>query len=373
MLVMKLALKIGTFSGIGVYLHWTFALLIGWVFIAHLTAGKPPLEALGGVVFILVLFACVVFHEFGHALVARRFGVKTRDITLLPIGGVARMDRIPEKPMEEFWVAVAGPAVNVVIAALLFMILWVVNGTNQFPGVQGFEGGFLAQLMWVNLFIVGFNMLPAFPMDGGRVLRALLAIRIGRRRATVIAARVGQVMAILFGIIGFFLNPFLIFIAIMVYLGAQAEASQVEMQAVLNGMKVRDGMMTRFQTLSPIDPLSKAVEELLAGSQHDFPVLDDGALVGVLRREDLIKALADGGNASQVADVMCRECGPVNDTDVLTPTLEEMSRNQRDTAPVMHCGRIVGLLTMENIGELVLVHSSPGHTMNSIAPSVLLV
>lgn len=354
---MKWSLKIGQYAGIGVYLHWTFSLLIGWVFMVHLTEGKTPLEAVGGVVFVLALFACVVLHEFGHALTAKRYGVKTRDITLLPIGGVARLERIPDKPMQEFWVAVAGPAVNVVIAALLFAILLVSGSVSQVPGVQWIEGGFLSQLMWLNLWIVAFNLLPAFPMDGGRVLRSLLAIRMGRRRATVIAANIGQAMAILFGIVGFFINPFLIFIAIVVYLGAQAEASQVEMQSVLNGLKVRDGMMTRFQTLAARDPLSKAVEELLAGSQHDFPVLRDGFLVGILRREDLIKALADGKHSAIIADVMRRDCGPVEEMDALSPALEEMSRNQRFTAPVMSGAQIVGLLTMENIGELVLVNS----------------
>lgn len=354
---MKWSLKIGNFAGIGVYLHWTFALLIGWVFMAHLSAGKTPLEAIAGVVFILALFTCVVLHEFGHALTARRFGVGTRDITLLPIGGVARLERIPEKPMQEFWVAIAGPAVNVVIAALLFIILLVLGGVSRIPGTQWFQGGFLAQLIWVNLFIVAFNLLPAFPMDGGRILRSLLAVSMGRRRATAIAANIGQVMAIMFGIIGFFLNPFLIFIAIMVYLGAQAESSQVEMQSALSGLRVKDAMMTRFRTLSAGDPLEKAVEELLAGSQHDFPVLDDGILVGVLLRDDLIKGFVDGRHDSMIRDVMTPAGMVVKETDVLTSTLEAMSQQQLATIPVMANDRIAGLLTIENISELVMVSS----------------
>lgn len=175
--------------------------------------------------------------------------------------------------------------------------------------------------MWLNLWIVAFNLLPAFPMDGGRVLRSLLAIRMGRRRATSIAANIGQAMAIIFGIVGFFINPFLIFIAIVVYLGAQAEASHVEMQSVLEGLRVRDGMMTRFQTLAAWEPLSKAVEELLAGSQYDFPVRDDDTLVGLLRREDLIKALADGKHSANIGDVMCLDCGQVDEMDALSPTM----------------------------------------------------
>ena len=264
---MKWSLKLGTYAGIGVYLHWTFALLIGWIFLVYLGAGKSVAQAFAGVGFILALFVCVVLHEFGHALTAKRYGVRTRDITLLPIGGLARLERIPEKPLQEFWVAVAGPAVNVAIAGVLFTVLLLLDRASQLLQFEWFQGRFLAQLMWVNLLIVGFNLLPAFPMDGGRVLRALLATRMGRRRATAIAANIGQAMAILFGIVGFFLNPFLIFIAIFVYLGAQAEAAQVEAQSALEGLHVRDAMMTRFRTLAPTDTLGRAVDELLAGSQ----------------------------------------------------------------------------------------------------------
>lgn len=355
---MKWSLKIGTYAGIGVYLHWTFALLLGWIFAVRLAAGESLGQALQGVAFILALFACVVLHEFGHALTAKRYGVNTRDITLLPIGGIARLEKIPEKPWQEFWVAVAGPAVNVVIAAALFIVILALDGAERLTGAHWFEGGFLHQLMWVNLLIVAFNLLPAFPMDGGRVLRALLALRVGRRRATEVAAKIGQTMAVIFGIIGFFFNPLLIFIAVVVYLGAQAEAAHVGVQSALEGLHVRDAMMTRFRTLSATDTLRTAVEELLAGSQHDFPVLDGPNLVGVLRRDDLLRALADGRNEALVSEVMCRDCGQVDEADVLAPAVEAMNRGQCATAPVMGGGRVVGLLTMENIGELVVVKDS---------------
>jgi Zn-dependent protease/predicted transcriptional regulator len=355
---MKWSLKLGSVAGIGVYLHWTFVLLIGWIFLAHLGAGETARQALEGVGFILALFGCVVMHEFGHALTAKRYGVMTRDITLLPIGGVARLERIPEKPMQEFWVAIAGPAVNAVIAAMLFGILLLQGRTHELMEVHGMKDGFLAQLMWVNLFIGTFNLLPAFPMDGGRILRALLASRMGRRRATAIAANIGQIMAILLGVVGFFHNPFLIFIAIFVYLGAQGEAAQVEAESALEGLQVRDAMMTRFRTLSAHDSLGTAVEELLAGSQQDFPVLESGQVLGVLRRNDLVKALMDGNRGAAVGDVMWRDCSPVNDTDVLTPTLESMGKNEWATLPVMGGGRIVGLLTLENIGELIMVNAA---------------
>ncbi len=365
---MKWSLKLGSFAGIGVYLHWTFALLIGWIFLAHLGAGETTGQAVAGVGFVLALFVCVVLHEFGHALTARRYGVGTRDITLFPIGGVARLERIPEKPMQEFWVAIAGPAVNAAIAAFIFLILMLLGRSHEVWEIEGIDGGFLPQLLWVNLFIGSFNLLPAFPMDGGRILRSLLAIRMGRRRATAIAANVGQAMAILFGIIGLFHNPFLIFIAIFVYLGAQGEADQVETQSVLEGLRVRDAMMTRFRTLSSHDPLDRAVAELLAGSQQDFPVLDDGKVLGVLRRNDLVTALTDGRGDAAVGDVMWRECQPAEESDILTTTLETMSAGQIATLPVLGGGRIVGLLTLENIGELIMVNAALAENDPKLSP-----
>lgn len=356
---MKWSVKLGSFAGIGVYVHFTFALLIGWIFIVHLGAGHSVGRALEGVGFILALFVCVVLHEFGHALTARRYGVRTRDITLLPIGGVARLERIPEQPMQEFWVAIAGPAVNVIIAVLLFALLLAAGQAGRILEIEWFQGRFLAQLMWVNLFIVAFNLLPAFPMDGGRVLRALLAVRLGRRRATAIAANIGQAMAILFGIIGFFAkNPFLIFIAIFVFLGAQGEAAHVETQSALEGLRVRDAMMTRFRALGAQDTLDRAIGELLAGSQQDFPVLEDGRVVGILRRNDLVKALADGRREAPVGDVMCRECKPVEASAILARTLETMRANQCATVPVTDAGNFVGLLTLENIGEVMMIRAA---------------
>jgi len=355
---MKWSFKLGTFAGIGVYIHWTFLLLVGWIFFAHLSQGKDAAQAAAGVGFILALFVCVVLHEFGHALTARRYGVKTRDITLLPIGGVARLERIPEKPMQEFWVAIAGPAVNVVIAVVLFVVLVVLNTSHEVLETGMLKGYFLADLLKVNVFIVAFNMLPAFPMDGGRVLRALLATRLGRRRATAIAANVGQGMAILFGIVGFLYNPMLIFIAIFVYLGAQAEAGMVEMQSALAGLTVGDAMMTRYRTLAAEDSLDAAIKELLAGSQQDFPVTSNGQIAGILRRNDLVKALSEGRRSAPIGEVMTRECTAVDASTPLTSALEGLRGRECASAPVLSEGKLVGLLTLENVSELVMVNAA---------------
>lgn len=260
--------------------------------------------------------------------------------------------------MQEFWVAVAGPAVNIAIASMLFVGLAVTGGFTPVEEITVTSGSVWQRLMVLNIFLVAFNLLPAFPMDGGRVLRALLSTRLGRHRATTIAANVGQGMAILFVIVGFLYNPFLIFIGIFVYLGAQAEAGSVEMQSALEGLRVRDAMMTRFRTLTGQDPLAKAVQELLAGSQQDFPVLENDQPVGILRRNDLVKALSEGRREAVVTEAMCRDCETVDETAPLKGAVEAMHARQCATMPVVAGGRMVGLLTIENISEMMMVNAA---------------
>jgi len=355
---MKWSLKLGKLLGIDVYLHITFLLLLAFLGFYYWRATQNVAAALQGVAFIVALFGCVVLHELGHALMARRYGIKTRDITLLPIGGIARLEKMPEQPMQEFWVALAGPAVNVAIAVILSVGLAATGGVTPVADLGVTGGSFWQRLMVLNIFLVAFNLLPAFPMDGGRVLRALLSTRLGRRRATSIAATVGQGMAILFVIVGFLYNPFLIFIGIFVYLGAQVEAGSVQMQSALEGWRVRDAMMTRFRTLAPQDPLAKAVQELLAGSQQDFPVLENNQPVGMLRRNDLVKALSEGRHEAVVTEAMCRDCETVDEAAPLKGAVEAMHARQCATMPVVAGGRMVGLLTLENISEMILVNTA---------------
>jgi len=358
---MKWSPKIGKVAGIEIHVHFTFVLLLLFIGFAYWQSTHQIGAALAGVAFILALFGCVLLHELGHALMARRYGIKTHDITLLPIGGIARLERMPENPIQELWVALAGPAVNVAIAAVLFVELAATGGFVAATDVSMTGGSILHRLMAVNLLLAVFNMLPAFPMDGGRVLRALLSTRLGRRRATAIAANVGQFMAIGFGVFGFFYNPFLVFIAIFVYLGAQAEAGVVEMQSALGKFRVRDAMMTRFRSLSTTDTLGKAVDELLAGSQQDFPVIDDAMPVGLLRRNDLVKALSENRRDAKVEDFMCRDCDAVDGSDSLNRTVESMHAKQWATLAVTQAGRVVGLLTLENVSEMILINAAISH------------
>jgi len=357
---MKWSLKLGSVAGINVYMHWTFLLLIGWIFFSHLAAGNNVAMATRGAFFIVAVFGCVVLHELGHALAARRYGIRTRDITLLPIGGVARLERMPEKPGQELVVALAGPAVNVVIAGVLFGGLLVLGTLQNLMSLEIVSGNFFFNLMSVNVLLVAFNLLPAFPMDGGRVLRALLASRMDYRRATRVAASVGQGMAILFALLGLFVvkNPFLLFIALFVFLGAQSEAEMVGMQQTLRGQLARDAMVTRFRPLDAEATLDAAARELLAGSQQDFPVISGDRMVGVLMRNDLVKAIAEGGLQSRVQDAMRRKCAVVEASEPLRVAFDKMREAGSSTVPVMHEGRLVGLLTLENVGELVMLNEA---------------
>ena len=357
---MKWSVKLGRFAGIDVFVHWTFLILLVWIFVAQWSASGEPAAAVRAVVFILAIFGCVVLHEFGHALTARRYGIRTRDITLLPIGGVARLEKMPEDPRHELWVALAGPAVNLAIAVVIYAGLAVLRGLPVPFAAEIREGDFAVQLMSVNVFLAVFNLLPAFPMDGGRVLRALLATRINRRRATQIAANVGQVMAILFGAVGLFVagNPFLVFIAIFIYLGAQAEAQMVELATLIRGLAVRDAMQTRFRTLAAHEPLAVAVDELLAGAQHDFPVVEGDEVIGILRRQDLVKGLAEHGKSATVGSTMCRDCRAVTADEPLESAFEKLQKHAWSAVPVLDRDQLAGVLTLENISEFVMVSSA---------------
>lgn len=355
---MRSSFKIAEVAGINIYLHWSFLLFIGWIFLSDLSETHSFWLAWQGVAFVLALFFCVVLHELGHALAARRFQIQTRDITLLPIGGVARLEKMPDLPSQELIVALAGPAVNVAIALVLFLLIQVTHAGDALFDVQLLQGNALVRLFWTNIFLVVFNLIPAFPMDGGRVLRALLAVRQGRPAATRIAAKIGQGIAVIFGILGLFGNPLLIFIAIFVFLGAQAEAQAVQTHAVIGGLKVRDAMLTRFRVLAAADPLRRAVEELLAGSQQDFPVLDGDQVIGVLRRNDLVKALSQGGADAPIGLAMFRDCPSLGIDDPLETAFETLRQSESSTLPVMSDGRLIGLLTVENIAELVMVNSA---------------
>jgi len=350
--------RLGKFFGIDVYVHATFLLLIAWVGYSHWLANQNWGEVLSGIIFILALFACVILHEYGHALTARKFGVKTRDITIYPIGGVARLERMPEKPIEELWVALMGPAVNVVIALILFAYLFLTSSMFRLGDLSIASGSFLGRLLVVNIILVLFNLLPAFPMDGGRVLRALLAMRMDYVRATQIAATIGQGMALLFGLIGLFGNASLLFIAFFIWIGASQESSMTQMKNAISGIPVGRAMLTDYKSLSPRDPLERMSQLLLAGSQHDFPVVDEERIVGVVTRDDFIKALSQHGDKIAISAVMKKDLPEIDSYEMVENALEKIQESGVPALPVTHAGQLVGIITAENITEYLMIRSA---------------
>ncbi len=356
---MKWSLKLARVRGILIQVHWTFLILVTYVAMAYASGGASAAGVAKGVALLIAMFGCVVLHELGHALTAQRFGIHTKDITLLPIGGIARLGRPPDDPTEEFFIAVAGPAVNVVIAGVLWAMLAATDSLQPIRSLLDLGGPFFVQLMWINVVLVLFNLLPAFPMDGGRILRSLLAFRLDYGRATAIAATMGQAMAILFGFLALSpLNPFLLFIAIFVFMGARAEAQQVRIRSALTGLTVRDAMLTDFTVLSGVHPLGDAAHQLLAGSQQDFPVESDSRLIGMLYRPQLVAALKKLGSAVPVSDVVQADYATVRPEDSLHEALARLRLAACSSAPVLDAeDGLVGLLTLENVGELMMLRT----------------
>jgi Zn-dependent protease/CBS domain-containing protein len=355
---MRWSWKLGKIAGIDVYVHATFFLLILWVVILHWIAGRSLQAVISGVVFILVLFACVVLHEFGHALTARRYGFPTKDITLLPIGGVSRFERMPDKPWQEFWVAIAGPLVNVAIAVVIYLVLFLSGGFKPVTGLSITGGPFLERMLVANLALAVFNIIPAFPMDGGRILRALLATRMDHVRATQAAASIGQALALVFGLIGLFRDPFLLFIAFFVWIGAAHEAQSVQVKEVFSGIPIRSAMQTQFSTLTTNNTLGDAVKLVLDGSQHDFPVLWGDKLMGILTRANLLSGLTQYGPDQLVTTVMQREFETAEPNEMLESVMNRLATSPARILPVLHDGQLVGLVTTENLGEYLMIQNA---------------
>ncbi|HKK96647.1 MAG TPA: site-2 protease family protein [Marivita sp.] len=350
---MTWSFPLGRLLGSELRVHATFFLLLAWVAVAAYAEGGAQ-AALTNTVFILSLFACVIAHEYGHALMARRYGIATPDITLLPIGGMARMENMPEKPAQEIAVALAGPAVNVVIWGAL-----IVFGASTDMGAltePGTTADFLGRLAAVNLFLAVFNLIPAFPMDGGRVLRAALSSVMPRVRATRIAATAGQIAAFLFGLAGLASgNLILLLIAVFIFLAAQAESNDVANRDIAKGLTLRDAVITSFESLTPSDPMHVAGQSLIRTTQHEFPVLDtDGHLEGFLTRQALFTAMAEGRNTQAVADAMETDipCLPLKAPleDALNALMEAPAVAAIDTN-----GRVLGYTTRENVGEVMVL------------------
>ncbi len=363
-LPMKWSLRIATIAGTEVRIHATFVLLLLFVAMQSLSAGMGMEGAKEMVLLVCALFVCVLLHEFGHATAARWYGIKTPDITLWPIGGVARLERMPRKPWEEFVVAICGPLVNVAIAATIWLLM-AVPVSMAGEAALGRPGHFFESLMVVNLFMVVFNLVPAFPMDGGRILRALLTAVTGDyAKATRWAANLGRTIAIFVAmsmLLSQKINPNLLLICFFVFYAAGQEATVVTEEEQVHDLRVSDAMMTNFQVLQPHAVLREAVDLLLAGSQHDFPVLSEsGGILGMVTRQRLIGALVEHGPGYPVENIIEACDGYVEPPIPLDVAMAHLRSGPCSALPVMDpvSGRLVGMITAENIGEALLVRAA---------------
>ena len=350
---MKWSFNIARIAGIDVNIHATFLLLVAWFSWMYWSQFGTVAAALYGAIYIIALFACVVLHEFGHALTARRFGVVTKHITLLPIGGVAAMEKMPDKPYQEMLVAIAGPMVNLVIALLLWLWLVVSQVPINAETLMGTEGSFAFRLMVVNVFLAVFNLIPAFPMDGGRVLRAGLAMRMNHADATATASRIGQGFAIIFGVFGIFYNPFLLLIAIFLWFGAMTENQMEQSKVALHRVTAENAMLTDFKIVSPDQTLSHAVEHTIAGSQKDFPVGSQHHLTHVLTQNILVKALHDHDKFTRIGELDLPAIVTVDATTPIEAIINEMQSHHSTMVAVEKNNRLVGIVNVENITEII--------------------
>jgi len=356
---MKYSLYLGKVSDIKISVHWTFLILILWIVISNARSGSGIVEILWSVGFVLTIFACVILHELGHALAAKRYKINTLDITILPIGGIAQLESMPEKPKEELVVAIAGPIVNLIISAVLFPFVRLTSSINDVNTFQEINAqNFLPALMVINLWLALFNLIPAFPMDGGRILRALLGFKLDHAKATRIAASIGQVLAMVFVFFGFFFNPFLIFIGFFIFLGAQSEAAYSQSKFLLKGFTVNDVLMHQIPVINDSASIKEAVAKLLDSQNKDFLVVKDEKPVGTLSRDQIIKALAEQGESISVHEIKDSDLLSLEPKMELEKAWSLMQQKGKSLMPVISDGQLIGVVDLENIAEFILIQTA---------------
>ena len=347
------AFKLGTIKGIGVFIHWTFSLLIIYI---NYSGGQNLIETLWSILFVLSIFVTVILHELGHSFAAMRYNIKTKDITILPIGGVARLESMPEKPSEELVVAIAGPLVNIALALITALFVTIPEDDQLSESlIEGINAGnFFLNFLIVNIVLAVFNLIPAFPMDGGRIFRALLSMKLSRPLATKIAARVGQFLALGFILLGFYSNPFLIVIGLFILIGAQSESKYTKTKSMLSGYQVQDVLMTEYKSIAETDSIKTVVDIVLNSQYHNFLVVRDGVPTGTLSRDEIIKALSKNGESELVQNVMNRNLLFLDANQALEDAYSLILKQELNLVPVMKKQELIGVVDKENILEFIL-------------------
>lgn len=340
-------------AGVPVRFHFTFWIGLVWLIVIGV-GGQQSL--VGNAIYVVALFSSVLLHEAGHALVANRHGIGTIEIVMLPLGGLARLERQP-KPAEEFWVAIAGPLVNFFIGAVLLAVSFSRGHTVQFSDwTSATDANLLSRLAVANLILAFFNLLPAFPMDGGRVVRSLLAARRPVEEATRITARIGTVVAALTALFGVLsANFLLVFFAFFMYVGAAQEATATSTHALLEGARVEEAMVTDFRSLSHGATIREAADLLLATTQQDFPVVAGSQVVGLLNRKSLVRAMATDGPESYVAGAMDRDFARLTPETELEQAVQLLEPSGGCALVFDQNESLRGMLTSENLSEFLVL------------------
>jgi Zn-dependent protease/CBS domain-containing protein len=371
------SIRLLTVRDIDIRVHITFPLILIFAVLQFgVFTGQGVAGATFGIIVTLLLFSIVILHELGHSVAAQYYGVPVTQIVLLPIGGVAELQRIPENPIQELFIAIAGPLVNVVIAIVLYLahLVFGIGGLSNDPmrmlmGVG--QGGVNAVFNYVfaaNLFLALFNLVPAFPLDGGRVLRSLLATRLDYRRATAIAVNIGQSLAVFAGLWGFLEGDlFLIVIAIFVYMGAGQEGQLVQLRHSLGRLNVDRAYSRQAQTLNLQSTIRDAVDLTLTTFQSEFPVWDGGQLMGLLTHHRLLEILNQRGSETLVRDVMRTDVKPVSPDADLFDVQQRMAEQKLEALPVVKDGRFLGLLTVQDVSELYRIATINPHLLTKAA------
>lgn len=361
---MRWSFKMGKIFGIDFRIHVTFFLLLFFIYVSALKQYGTR-TAIMAVLFICAIFGCVLIHEIGHSLIARRYGKEAKSITLLPIGGVATMEEMPEKPQQEIAMSIIGPLINLAIAGVLFLFVGQWSGikvVNMYPDSMN---SFLSGLISVNIILAVFNLIPAFPMDGGRVLRGLLALRMDFIQATSLAVSIGQGLALFFIFFGLFFNLWIALIGVFIYIGAGSEKHEVMLRAVLHKVPVSAVMATDFQSLDPDEPLSKALEHVYHGCQEDFPVLGEKGIEGILTRKDVLSAVHGKGVDVAVGDVMDRNFFHIPPHEPLDRVYHHLLNKQKTAAAVMEDGRLKGMLCLDSISRYFMIQNAMANRAGS--------